>query len=138
MIIESSNKRIRTLINDLNISQTEFCKKTGIKESALSNYLYGNRSARQDQLSKIAETFNVNPAWLMGYDVEKEWNRSPRETPPSSEAERVFYAIQNDTALFESVKMLNSIPREQQVVVFSLIKTLFEEHKKEKDGDLTA
>lgn len=65
----SSNKRIRSLINELGITQTEFCNKTGIKKSALSNYLNGDRQPRQDQLDKIADTFKINPAWLMGYDV---------------------------------------------------------------------
>ena len=65
----NSNTRIRTLINELNISQTEFCNKTGITKSALSNYLNGDRQPRQDQLDKIARAFNINPSWLMGYDV---------------------------------------------------------------------
>lgn len=64
-----SNKRIRELISELNISQTEFCKRTGINKSALSNYLNGDRAPRQDQIDKIAKAYDVNPAWLMGYDV---------------------------------------------------------------------
>lgn len=68
----SSNQRIRQLISELNISQTDFCKKAGITKSALSNYLNGDRQPRQDQLDKIANTFYVNPAWLMGYDVPRE------------------------------------------------------------------
>lgn len=69
MRISNSNQRIRALLNELNISQTEFCDKTGIKKSALSNYLNGDRQPRQDQLDKIADAFGVDPAWLMGYDV---------------------------------------------------------------------
>ena len=65
----SSNDRIRELLNHFQINQTEFCKKTGVQKSALSNYLNGNRLPRQDQLFKIADSFNVSAAWLMGYDV---------------------------------------------------------------------
>lgn len=64
-----SNSRIRILLNELGISQTEFCNKTGITKSALSNYLNGDRQPRQDQLDKIAKAYDINPAWLMGYDV---------------------------------------------------------------------
>lgn len=70
----TSNMRIKELIDRLEISQTEFCRIAGINKSALSNYLNGDRLPRQDQISKIADAFNVNPAWLMGYDV-------PMQTP---------------------------------------------------------
>lgn len=68
----NSNERIRLLINELEISQTEFCNKTGLTKSALSNYLNGDRQPRQDQIDKISRAFNVSPTWLMGYDVPKE------------------------------------------------------------------
>ena len=69
--ISTSNQRIQMLLDDLGISKTEFCQRTGITKSALSNYLNGDRQPRQDAISKIAETFNVEPSWLMGYDVPK-------------------------------------------------------------------
>lgn len=65
----TSNQRIKELLSSLSITQTEFCNRTGINKSALSNYLNGDRTPRQDQLSKIADAFNVSPTWLMGYDV---------------------------------------------------------------------
>lgn len=71
----SSNDRIRELLDETGISQTEFCKRTKINKSALSNYLNGGRTPRQDQLSKIADAFNVSAAWLMGYDVPKRIER---------------------------------------------------------------
>jgi transcriptional regulator with XRE-family HTH domain len=68
--ITKSNERIKELLQHLKISQSDFCRKTGINKSALSNYLKGDRAPRQDQLDKIAQTFEINPAWLMGYDVD--------------------------------------------------------------------
>lgn len=65
----NSNIRIRSLLNELGISQTEFCEQTGLTKSALSNYLNGDRTPRQDQIDKIATTYAINPSWLMGYDV---------------------------------------------------------------------
>lgn len=69
MKTSNSKERLVELMNLYNMNQTEFCKKTGIQKSALSNYLNGDRVPRQDQLSLIADAFNVDPAWLMGYDV---------------------------------------------------------------------
>ena len=69
MKITDSRHRISELIEYLNISKTEFCNKTGIMKSALSNYLNGDREPRQPQIAKIADAFDIDPAWVMGYDV---------------------------------------------------------------------
>ena len=65
----TSKERIAELIKIMEINQTEFCKRTGILKSALSNYLNGDRVPRQDQLKKIADAFDIDVGWLMGYDV---------------------------------------------------------------------
>lgn len=70
-----SKHRIAELLNHLGINQTDFCKKTGLQKSALSNYLNGTREPRQDQISKISEAYSIDPAWIMGYDVPMEWER---------------------------------------------------------------
>jgi len=85
MKITTSNERIKELLEYLDISQSEFCRHTGMNKSALSNYLKGDRAPRQDQLDKIAQTFDINPAWLMGYDVDME----PSE-PASAEEPQVI------------------------------------------------
>lgn len=65
----NSQDRIRQIMEYYGINQTEFCKRTGIQKSALSNYLNGTRQPRQDAVSKIADTFGISPSWVMGYDV---------------------------------------------------------------------
>ena len=67
--ITNSKSRIDEIMNYFNISQSELCRRTGLQKSALSNYLNGDREPRQDQISVIADPFNINPAWLMGYDA---------------------------------------------------------------------
>ena len=83
MKISNSKERIKELIRDLQLNQTDFCEKTGIQKSALSNYLNGDRTPRQDQISKIADAFNVSPSWLMGYDVPMYYQ--PAASAPSSD-----------------------------------------------------
>jgi transcriptional regulator with XRE-family HTH domain len=65
----NSQDRIRQIMEYYGINQTEFCKRTGIQKSALSNYLNGTRQPRQDAVSKIADAFGISPSWVMGYDV---------------------------------------------------------------------
>ena len=56
-------------MNKLNISQADISRKTGLPRSAISMYLSGQRTPRQDKMSQICEPFDINPTWLMGYDV---------------------------------------------------------------------
>ena len=71
-----SRRRLLEMMQILNISQTDIVKRTGVQKSSLSNYVNGKRTPTQDQLSKIADPYGINPAWLMGYDV-------PMKTPKS-------------------------------------------------------
>ncbi len=61
------NERIKELMEYYGLTQAELCRETGITKTALSNYLNNSRTPRMDQLAKIVEIFNINPAWLMGY-----------------------------------------------------------------------
>lgn len=65
----NSSGRLQELMEYYEISRSDIIEKTGIPKSALSMYLSGQRVPRQDRLSDIAEAYNVNEAWLMGYDV---------------------------------------------------------------------
>lgn len=67
--VTNSQQRLHELMDYYHINQTELCNKTGLQKSALSNYLNGDREPRQNQISLIADPFNINPAWLMGYDA---------------------------------------------------------------------
>lgn len=69
MKVSDSKHRLQELLDILGISKSEFCKKSGLNKSALSNYLNGDREPRQDKLVLIADAFKISPSWLMGYDV---------------------------------------------------------------------
>lgn len=69
MKISDSQKRLHEMMDILGIKQTDIVNKTGINKSSLSNYLNGRRTPTQEQLSRIADPYKINPAWLMGYDV---------------------------------------------------------------------
>lgn len=100
--VATSNQRIRELIDNLNISQVEFCEKTGLKTSALSNYLNDNRTPRQDAIAKIADAYQVNPSWLMGYDVPKIMATTSLIVSPDGE----FFEIIAPSARYNEYKSL--------------------------------
>ena len=70
--VETFQRRLQKALNSRNMKSVELHEKTGISESLLSKYLSGNAIARQRKISLISEALNVNPVWLMGYDVPME------------------------------------------------------------------
>lgn len=71
-IVEKFANRLNTALTIRNMKPVELHEKTGISESLISKYLSNNAVARLDKLSIIANALNVNPVWLMGYDVPME------------------------------------------------------------------
>lgn len=72
--IDTFQNRLEKALRIRNIKPVELHEKTGISESLLSKYLSGNATARQKKISLISDALNVNPVWLMGYDISMEKN----------------------------------------------------------------
>lgn len=69
--------RLKLLKKTHNLNLKEFAKAIKLKESTTANYLSGATMPPLDKIEQIAKIFNVNPAWLVGWDsstyvVEKE------------------------------------------------------------------
>ena len=135
----SSNDRIRQLLDHFQINQTEFCKKTGINKSALSNYLSGNRLPRQDQLYKIADSFEISAAWLMGYNVPMSNDRTNvvftnniGDTKPSL----VLYGHDERVMLYAKLlEMSESCTTEQIKAIVETMRSFKESNKNRLEDD---
>lgn len=77
--VETFQTRLATALRIRNMKPVELHEKTNISESLISKYLSGNAVARQRKLSILSEALNINPVWLMGYDVPMENNISTDE-----------------------------------------------------------
>lgn len=64
-----NSKRFYELLAFLNMTQNEFAQVTGWPKSSISMYLSGKREMKQDRLGELYTRFDVDPAWMMGYDV---------------------------------------------------------------------
>ncbi|MBQ8510787.1 MAG: helix-turn-helix domain-containing protein [Clostridia bacterium] len=121
--MEEFRRRLVAVMEELNITQSELCARTGIPKSAMSQYLSGSFKPRQNRTYLIARALNVSPAWLMGYDVLRDAeltredalpreNLLPREVDehdlfPLSEAEqRLIAAYRASPALRSAVDSL--------------------------------
>ena len=62
--------RLRLLIDKKGIRPAKLSADTGISKSLLSKYLNGSVSPKQDNLYILAHYFNVDYAYLLGYEEE--------------------------------------------------------------------
>ena len=60
--------RLKSIMSERKITQSELSKRTGIRQSSISDYLNGRYEPKQDKIYLIAQTLGVSPSWLLGYD----------------------------------------------------------------------
>ena len=108
-ISEPCSVRIKKALSIRGMKQSELCEKTKIPKSALSEYISGAYEPKQDRLFLIAQALDVDPVWLMGFDVpmEKEKIISPSELQ-LTEGEQMM------------IDIFRLIPEEQQRVFLEM------------------
>ena len=60
--------RLKSIMKEHKITQTELANRTGIRQSSISDWLNDRYEPKQDKVYIIAKALNVSPAWLLGYD----------------------------------------------------------------------
>ena len=62
--------RLKYAMELRNMRQSDLVEKTGINKSSISTYLSGEYQPKQTNTYKLARALDVNPAWLLGEDVD--------------------------------------------------------------------
>ena len=91
------NNRLAEIMAERDMTQSELSRLTGIRVSSISDYLRGIYEAKQDKVFQIAEALRVNPAWLMGLDVPREW-------PTQENTDENYYHDPEAAALADMIK----------------------------------
>lgn len=65
-------KRLKESLNDNAMIAQELADRSGVKKSSISQYLNGSHKPSNQSSGAMAQVLNVNPLWLMGFDVTKE------------------------------------------------------------------
>lgn len=66
--MKSFSDRLKQAMSIKKITQSELCERTGIPKSAMSQYVSGAFTPKQERTYLIAKALNVNEPWLLGYD----------------------------------------------------------------------
>lgn len=111
---QHNSSRLVELMQIFGLKQQDIIKKTGISSSCLSSYINGKRKPKSDKIRLIANAYNVNPMWLMGFDNEQ-------MTINNYEMADLDAKIINDLELKSVIKKYYSLPKEKQEVIRNLI-----------------
>jgi transcriptional regulator with XRE-family HTH domain len=129
--LERCSERIAKALSIRNMKQSELCERTKIPKSAISQYLSGAFEPKQDRLHIMAKALDVDPVWLMGYDVpmEKEEKTSPNE-PKLTEGEKVwldlYHQLSKETraVLVNMAEAFENLPTDRQQFLLDAVRVL--------------
>lgn len=126
-------KRIKKMLEKLNLTQADLAKATGIRASSISDYLSGKYDPKQDKIYLIAKALNVSPAWLMGLEDDSDASSGSYYTDP----EVVAYAEElrtnpNMRILFSAAKDISKEDMEKAVEYITFLKS-----KERPDNDFS-
>lgn len=62
------DERLRAVLKEKKMSQTDLCRKAGIPKSAMSQYVSGKFIPRHNRVAAMAEALEVEVAWLLGLE----------------------------------------------------------------------
>lgn len=108
--IETCSKRISKALAIRGMKQAELCTLAKIPKSSLSIYISGSYEPKQDRLYDMAKVLDVDPVWLMGYDVPMEREKKTPDKQELSEGEKLL------------LELFRQVPVESQQMVLDMIK----------------
>lgn len=67
---ELTAKRLQLALSNANMKPQELADKSGVNKSSISQYINGSHAPSNISSGKMGKVLNVEPMWLMGFDVE--------------------------------------------------------------------
>ena len=65
-------RRIQLALHNAGITQQELADRSGIGKASISHYVHGRNIPTNKAAYKVSLVLNVNPVWLMGFEVPME------------------------------------------------------------------
>ena len=106
--------RIFDKLEELNMTQKEFSKRTGIPESTVSDWRKKKTNPTAEKIMVICKVLDVSPQWLLS-GVEAAGDRGNQ---------REWYAIDAGTDSGALITAFNSLDKSQQARVLGYVEAL--------------
>ena len=129
---QTTQQRLREALTARNMLPIELSRTSGIGKSAISQYLSGKVTPKQDKIYKLAQALKVNESWLMGYDEPMEQSPAPfaaqvQDSPPPS----AQTCTPEEADLIQKYKQLDEAERE-------LVDTMIDKLHEQRSGKFDA
>ena len=121
--MKTTADRIKEAMEIRSMRQADIIEKTGISKGALSSNISGKYVPKQTNTYKIAKALNVDPSWLMGYDVPMESNKS-KGGMSNYELATLIKKLREDSDVQKLVRDFEAISDDKKAIVLNLIDAL--------------
>lgn len=96
---ELTAKRLRLALSNKNIKPQELSDKSGVNKASVSQYVNGSHKPSNISAGKMAAILDVDPLWLMGFDVPMKKQVSDDDIGNAFANDNLFEIIDNISAL---------------------------------------
>lgn len=110
---ELTAKRIQLALSNSNMKPQELADRSCIGKASISQYVNGSHAPGNISAKKMGKVLNVNPLWLMGFDVPMEQDNIDNLKESSPKIIQ-YYEMLNDMGkhvAIERLKELTEVPR---------------------------
>lgn len=103
---EITSKRLQIAMSRSSITAQELSNKSGVAKASISQYVNGSHKPSNISSGKMASILDVNPLWLMGFDVSME-----NSTPEDSNIPKImrYFNSLNDIGKHEAEKRVEEL-----------------------------
>ena len=117
--------RLKNVMAEHKITQTELAKRTGIRQSSISDWLNNRYEPKQDKVYLLANALNVSPAWLLGNDEANTSNPANGyyDDPEAAEFAEYLRTRPGARMLFSAAKDMSKEDMEETVKYIEFLKS---------------
>lgn len=123
------SERLSQALKSQGVTQAELSSRTGIPKSAISQYISGKFSPKQDRVYLICKVLGVSPAWITGYDAAVSGKSLISQSVLSKEEAHLITVFRNDIRFRTSVLNLMSGVNDAKSAEYDIFRAA-----KSKDG----
>lgn len=99
--------RLKELMQNNNETTYSMAEQLHLSAATISRYADGQMAPKITTIDSMARYFNVNPAWLMGYDIEKELS--------SKEVSKYKELSKEEQTLLSNFNTLNNLGKKEAI-----------------------
>jgi transcriptional regulator with XRE-family HTH domain len=118
---EKLQNRLQEAMDSRGLRAVDLVEKTGIPKGTLSYYLSGKTEPKSDRVYLLAQTLNVNEAWLLGYDVPMDRTADQKK---NDQLAQLIVRMRMDDGFYKLVSDLAELDEEKYEPIRRLVAAL--------------